>query len=83
MGYLDYPDDGCAAARAIGYDGPCLECPLPECLMDDDLKGKSIKNLGRDEEIRHRWKSGKSPVQLAREFGLSRRQVERIVRTKG
>ena len=73
--YSDYQDRGCDLFPS------CLKCPLPRCRHDMQAQGKRSARMLRDREIlRQRSTSGKSTAELATEFDLSKRTIQRIIR---
>ena len=48
--YICHADTGCDKARAVGYNGRCLECPLDHCL-EDDIKESVSRTSGPRREI--------------------------------
>lgn len=73
--YSDYRDQGCDLSPY------CLQCPLPRCRYDVEAKGKRSARLQRDNEIfRQHTAAGKSAVELATGFDLSKRTIQRIIR---
>ena len=73
-------DRGCKGAKRLGYDGPCVGCPFPKCL-EDGLRGsaKAIQ-WARDNNMAKAIQSGKSTKEVAEQFGVTQRTVERAVR---
>ena len=73
--YSDYRDQGCDLSPS------CLKCPLPRCRHDAEAQGKRSARMLRDREIlRQRTAAAKSAAELAAEFNLSKRTVQRIIR---
>jgi len=73
--YSDYQDRGCDLFPS------CLKCPLPRCRHDVQAQGTRSARMLRDREIfRQRSTSGKSAADLAAEFDLSKRTIQRIIR---
>jgi hypothetical protein len=70
-----YRDEGCDLSPS------CLNCPLPVCRYDHPGGVRSLRTLGRDEEIVRLRRSERVPIDvLARRFGVSRRTVFRILK---
>jgi hypothetical protein len=69
-----YQDDGCFVWHA------CLSCPLPQCIYDDPRGPRIALHRDRNTEIGRLSREGWSRRALAARFGLSRRQVFRILR---
>ena len=73
--YSEYRDQGCDLSPS------CLRCPLPKCRHDKQEGGRRVSKRLRDLEIfRHRTASGRSISELATEFDLSKRTIQRIIR---
>src|SRR4051812_15265866 len=68
-----YQDDGCFVWHA------CLSCPLPQCIYDNPRGPRIALHYYRDVEINRMWRQGWTSRTLAARFGLSRRQVFRIL----
>lgn len=72
---IAYRDNGCDVHAS------CLSCPLPRCKYDDPRTFRALLNQGRDQEIvRLRREVGLPIDALARQYGLSRRTIFRILR---
>ncbi len=73
--YSEYRDQGCDLSPS------CLRCPLPKCRHDKQEGGRRVSKRLRDLEIlRQRTMSGRSVSELATEFDLSKRTIQRIIR---
>lgn len=73
--YSEYRDQGCDLSPS------CLRCPLPKCRYDKQEGGKRVSKRLRDLEIfRQRTASGRGVSELATEFDLSKRTIQRIIR---
>jgi len=73
--YSEYRDQGCDLSPF------CLRCPLPKCRHDKQEGGRRVSKRLRDLEIfRQRTASGRSISELATEFDLSKRTIQRIIR---
>jgi hypothetical protein len=73
--YFDYRDQGCDLSPY------CLKCPLPRCRYDAQVQGKRSARMQRDKEIfRQHTAAGRSAAELATEFDLSKRTIQRIIR---
>lgn len=73
--YFDYRDRGCDLSSS------CLKCPLPRCRHDVQAQYTRSARMLRDKEIfRQRRRAGKSVARIAREFNLSKRTIQRIIR---
>lgn len=74
--YFEYCDQGCDLFPA------CLKCPLPRCRYDEQAGGRRAATRLRDKELlRQRRLAGKSIAELAESFGVSKRTVQRIIRS--
>ena len=73
--YSEYCDQGCDLSPS------CLRCPLPKCRHDKQEGGRRVSKRLRDLDIfRQRTASGRSISDLAIEFDLSKRTIQRIIR---
>ncbi len=73
--YSEYRDQGCDLSPS------CLRCPLPKCRHDKQEGGRRVSKRLRDLEIfRQRTALGRSVSELAAEFDLSKRTIQRIMR---
>jgi Mor transcription activator family len=73
--YSEYRDQGCDLSPS------CLRCPLPKCRHDKQEGGRRISKKLRDLEIfRQCTASGRSISEMAIEFDLSKRTIQRIIR---
>lgn len=88
-GYLtNYKDMGCKRATDyLGYQSECLDCPFSECievLVDNTrAEGKRMPILNkfvRDQAIQLAWVEGKTQREIAKEFGIHIRTVQRVLR---
>ena len=76
--YTVYSDTGCDLYPS------CLTCPLPRCRYDDPGGAASMLRSGRDAAIlRLAERDGTTVDTLATMFGLSRRTIFRVLRTRG
>jgi hypothetical protein len=71
--YLDYRDGGCDLAPS------CLRCPLERCRYDEPGGARRLLTDARDEALCRRRRDGIAIDALAREFGISRRSVFRVL----
>jgi len=74
-----YADNGCLNVREFGYDGPCLECPLETCLEDIPTNIRQMKAAPRNTGIKHDVAAGMSHEAICSKYGLTRRQIQRIL----
>ena len=72
----DYKDLGCELAPS------CLSCPFPQCRHDLPGGARELVLRQRDEALRARWKEGANADTLATEFGVSRRTVIRVTKSR-
>jgi hypothetical protein len=73
--YCDYRDEGCELAIS------CLNCPFPDCILDQPGGKQHWRKRLRDIEIVRLFsREGKNTGELARRFGISVRTVERVLR---
>ena len=73
--YCHYRDEGCE------FLDSCLNCPLPQCLYDEPRgKQKWLKEL-RNREIERLYLEGWKIRELAVMLGLSRRTIQRALKT--
>ena len=73
--YSEYRDQGCDLSPS------CLRCPLPKCRHDKQEGGRRVSKRLRDLDIfRQHTASGRSISELATEFDLSKRTIQRIIR---
>lgn len=73
--FCHYRDEGCELAAS------CLNCPLPGCVYDRPRGRQKWLKQNRDQEITQRFiGEGKTVQELAREFGISRRTVQRALK---
>jgi hypothetical protein len=73
--FCHYRDEGCELSAS------CLNCHLPNCVYDQPRGRQRWLKQGRDSEIARRFtREGKTVNTLAREFGISRRTVQRALK---
>lgn len=71
----EYRDTGCSLAPS------CLSCPLPQCRYDEPRSARRLGNHARDSEIALlRREHGATIAAIAAAYGLTTRQVYRILR---
>lgn len=88
MAHLQGGRDGCKTAdEKVGGQSSCFECPFPkDCIINgswDAVDGgrrqdPSQAKLLRNAAIRTELAKGKSMAELAEEYNLSERSIERI-----
>jgi hypothetical protein len=71
--HMAYRDGGCDLAPS------CLRCPLERCRYDEPGGARGLLQGARDVEVWRRRESGCAINTLAKEYGLSRRSVFRIL----
>ena len=73
--FCHYRDEGCELG------GSCLDCPLPRCIYDQPRGRQGWLKHSRDREIARRYTTeGKAIGELAGEFGVSQRTVQRALK---
>jgi AraC-like DNA-binding protein len=73
--YCHYKDEGCE------FLDSCLNCPLPKCLYDEPRgKQRWLKEL-RNREIERLYRDGWKIKELAVMLGLSRRTIQRALKS--
>ena len=73
--HCTYLDEGCEFAIS------CLNCPFPNCIMEQPGGKQRWLNELRDKEIvRLSATKGSRTIELAQRFGISLRTVQRILR---
>jgi len=80
-GRIARDDMGCqVATEYLGYQSHCLQCPFDECVLMEPMVGAGRRGKrARSKAIIHAWKEGRKPRELAEEYHLSRRTINRIV----
>jgi hypothetical protein len=71
--HVDYRDGGCE------FSPTCVRCPLERCRYDEPGGARTVLLGARDIEVWRRREEGRGINTLAKEFGLSRRSVFRIL----
>ena len=73
--FCHYKDEGCELADS------CLNCPFPRCLYEEHRgKQRWLKQI-RDQEIKRLFKNGTGTKVLGIMFGLSRRTIQRALKS--
>jgi hypothetical protein len=73
--YCRYQDEGCELASS------CLNCPLPKCIHYQPGGRQRWLKRARDKEIARRFTTeGKGIKELALEFGVSQRTIQRTLK---
>lgn len=73
--YCQYRDEGCELANS------CLRCPFPGCIYDQPRGRQRFLKRVRDNEIIRRFATqGKTVEELALEYGVSQRTVQRALK---
>jgi hypothetical protein len=73
--YCHYQDEGCELAKS------CLKCPFPGCIYDMHRgKQQLLKSLRSREILDQYRKEGKKVTELAKNFGISQRTVQRVLK---
>ena len=74
--YCHYRDEGCELSTS------CLNCPLPQCIYDEHGGRQRWLKRFRDKEIARLFGSeGREVKELAFMFGVSRRTVQRALKS--
>ena len=74
--YCQYQDDGCEFAQS------CLNCHLPICVYDEPGGKQRLLKRRRAKEMARLFTSeGKSIGELAQVFGVSKRTVQRALKS--
>lgn len=55
----------------------CLECPLPECVLDNPYNPRAPRNTEKDAEVMALLNQGYKPAQVAAMKGITERSVFR------
>jgi hypothetical protein len=66
-----YEDTGCHVHPK------CLECPLPECILDDPMIVRKIERQQRDAQVMSLLGQGYGTAEVAEMMGLTERTVFR------
>lgn len=75
-----FPDDRGYQDTGCNLFPKCLECPFPKCRYDEESpRAAAMQILQRNEDIRMFRRQGASTEQLLSQFGISRRQLVRIM----
>lgn len=73
--YCHYRDEGCELANS------CLNCPLSRCIYDQPGGRQRWLKKARDREIARQFTTvGKGIKELALEFGVSQRTIQRALK---
>ena len=73
--FCHYRDEGCELT------GSCLNCPLPGCIYDQPRGRQRWLKKARDREMAKLFTTqGKGVKELALEFGVSQRTVQRALK---
>ena len=74
--YTRYRDKGC------DVHPNCLTCPLPRCRYEEPGGLRALLNEYRDRQIVSLRRKGASVDELAGQYGISRRTVFRVLRSR-
>lgn len=69
----NYPDRGCQ------YAPSCLNCPFPQCLLDEPPSQGRPPKQKRDSEVKRRFQEGEDVESLSSRFKVSVRTIQRIL----
>jgi hypothetical protein len=70
---FEFRDGGCELSPS------CLRCPLERCRYDAPGGVRTIRRTSRDEALLRRREEGLAVNALAREFGITKRTVFRVL----
>ena len=73
--FVHYRDEGCEHAAR------CLNCPFKKCLYEEPGGREHYFKSRRNSEVARRRGEGKSTREIAKEFNVSERTVQRIIRS--
>ncbi len=73
--FTRYRDDGCGKAAR------CLDCPFDKCLYEQPGGKKQFLKSRRDDEILRLHSLGRTSVEIARQYKVSERTVQRVVKS--
>lgn len=71
--FCQYKDEGCELASS------CLNCPFPQCILEIPRGKQHFLKSQRDKKIMEGYGEGKKADELAKEFDISRRTVQRVL----
>lgn len=80
-------DTGCKiATEYLNHQSSCLKCPFDKCIYDEPIKNTyqsayRVKTIKRNQAILDRVKAGVHTKEIAREFSLSERTIQRVLRS--
>jgi hypothetical protein len=72
--YCRYRDEGCRFAAS------CLRCPFERCLQEEKGGGRRYLRRKRDGEMVRLFREGRTVKELAIQFAVSPRTVQRAVK---
>jgi hypothetical protein len=76
--FCHYRDEGCDLAES------CLDCPFDECVFDEPGGIQRKMKKERNTEMARMYRDeGKDVRELAEKFGVSRRTVQRALKSAG
>jgi len=73
------PDDCNWQDRGCDLFPSCLSCPLPRCIEDEPRGRQRLKLLTRASQMAQLKRQGKSSVEIANLFHVSKRTVQRAI----
>ncbi len=73
--YCQYRDEGCELS------GSCLQCRLSHCIYDQPQGKRRMLKAMRDRKIVGLFHKGKKTKELAAMFNITRRTVQRILKS--
>lgn len=73
--YCQYVDEGCEIS------GSCLQCTLIQCIYDKPRGRNRMLKTVRDRQMVALFHQGKNTAELTKRFGVSRRTVQRVLKS--
>jgi len=72
--FTRYRDDGCEHAAR------CLDCPFTKCLLEEPGGRQRFFKSKRNNQILRLHSEGKTTAEIAAQFNVSERTVQRVVK---
>ena len=73
---VEWRDEGCE------FFPSCLNCPLPRCVEDEPRGQQRLRMAARKRRMAELRRRGKSVKEIAELFGVSRRTVQRALKSQ-
>ena len=73
---IEWRDEGCE------FFPSCLNCPLPRCVEDEPRGQQRLRMAARKRRMAELRRRGKSVKEIAELFGVSRRTVQRALKSQ-